>query len=336
MLTWLMQLTLVLPGLLWPEELTRDICFDLPADSLARLIALGQWQNVISEAAWLSQAIQLDRPLPAAALRLLGEGIRPGEHNWLAIDPVHLRLSEHTILLDAPNHLDLSETEDAALRSSLQEIFADWGEIVAPNPGHWHLRLARPLALDTMPLWEAIAQKVDPLLPGGQDGRQWRGLLAEAQPSLHMHAVNRQRELARQASVNSLWLWGAGKLPAAVELPFDHVWADDPVYRGMTILGKRSPMAAMPKFQAESGRVLVKLEQLVPAFGRTDALAWREALLQLESDWFAPLLTALKRGHCRQLQLIATGHHRARRLTVNRLDLLRFWRPKIGLADGLV
>ncbi|MDP5009033.1 MAG: hypothetical protein NWQ13_08650, partial [Glaciimonas sp.] len=52
---------------------------------------------------------------------------------------------------------------------------------------------------------------------------------------------------------------------------------------------------------------------------------WREQLLAMENDWFAPLLQALKNGKLDQISLIFTDNTRMTAMTTTRLSLKKFW-----------
>lgn len=328
-----MHLTLLVPGLLWPREILRDTTFDLPLPALSLLLGRGSHRAGAGEETWLGETFGIDVPLPGAALRLLGDGGNPVLHDWLCLDPVHLRLSERFLLPDDPANLALRADEDAALRASVAPLFAAQGEIVAPRPGHWHLRLTHPVAIETRSLREAIGRPADPSLPGGADGPNWRRLLAEVQPLLHDHAVNQKREADGRPAANSLWPWGAGRLPVRARRAFDRLWLTDPVLCGVAALAGIAVEPVPPRFTIVGGRVMVRLPHLDESLISFDATAWREALKSLEAEWIAPAMAALKSGGLSRLALVATGHDRTLQVTLGRRELRRFWRRPLKLAD---
>ena len=105
-------------------------------------------------------------------------------------------------------------------------------------------------------------------------------------------------------------------------------------------LAARVAARALPADAAEllragagSGVNLILLDQLRAAAQYGDAHGWRQALQQLERDWFAPLLEALRREHVGMLSLDAPGPAGGLSVEVTRGDLPRFWRRLRPLAD---
>jgi hypothetical protein len=333
MLTWAMHLTLLVSGLLWPREILRDTTFDLPLPALSRLLGRGRRTPLAGEEAWLATAFGIDPPLPAAALRLLGDGGKPGGDEWLCLDPVHLRLHEWAVIPDDPATLGLTVEEDAALREAVAPLVADFGELVASAPGRWHLHLNQPAAIETRPLSDAIGRAVEPTLPGGPQGGEWRRLLAEAQPLLHAHPVNRERIKAGRTTINHLWPWGEGRLPDRASRNFDRVLTNDPVLRGLAMLAGCTAAAVPECHDQSNGRTLVKLDQLCAASASLDAMSWRQALAQLETDWFAPAVATARGGVSRRLTFVASGADRAFAVSATGAGLWRFWRRPRSLAE---
>lgn len=344
-----MRLTLFVPGLLLPREILADTVFDLTAPALS--LILGRGRRHEREVGWLAAAFGLDgnAPLPAAALRKVGAGgtaheaspperagLGVGGNDWLCLDPVHFEVRREGIVLADPRRLDLTPDEAVALIEAVQPLFAEPGELSASSPSHWELRLHRPLALETLPLAEAIDRQVDPALPGGPDGREWRRLLAEAQTVLHAHPVNRQRDALGRPTVSSLWPWGQGALPPAARTDFTVVWSADPALAGLSAVAGIPCLAPPDAFQQASGKVLAVIDTLAQAARTFDALAWREALMALERDWLAPALAALKRRECAEVELVGTDASDRRRVAgfaLTRGELRRFWRRPHPLSE---
>ncbi len=328
-----MRLTLCLPGMLLPRQALLDTVSDLELPALAHLLGKARLHRDLPATHYvrIMQRWNLEE-LPAAALRLLGEGGAPGEQPWLCLDPVHLAVDRHGVKLEDPAALALSPAEDAALRTALAPLFADVGELSATAPGHWHLRLAGSCELVTRPLPEAVGQAVDPALPSGRDGAHWRRLLAQAQTALYDHAVNRAREAAGRPAVNSLWPWGEGRLDADLAAPFDALWTTDTVLLGLARASGIAGFEPPRRFETAAGRVVAVLDNLVGPARSLDALAWRDALAGLERDWIAPAVDSMRRGRCDVLHIAAFGPDTSLDIHAGRLELLKFWRRPRPLA----
>lgn len=332
-----MRLTLCIPGLLLPEQALADTARDLPLPALAALLGHGRVARLTSadHYAWLAGSCGWTG-LPAAALRLLGEGGEPTDAAWLCLDPVHLKVHRRGIALDDPAALALDAEDDAWLRAGVAPLFAGFGELSAGAAGHWYLRLHQAEAIETLPLPQAIARDLDPRQPVGADGARWRAALADAQPVLHAHPANQRREAAGKPAINSLWPWGGGVLPSTIEpSPWASIATGDSVIAG---LARRLGALAAPipqRFDTTIDADLIVLDTLAASARSLDAIAWSEAMTQLDADWFAPLAAALRAGRLTSLRIAGFGGDRGLDLEVTRHDLWKFWRRPRGLAEAL-
>ncbi|RTL48789.1 MAG: hypothetical protein EKK46_15430 [Rhodocyclaceae bacterium] len=355
------RLTLLIPGLLWPNPALQDTVFDLPLPALQKLLGRSRIERrTMDEAAWWNTL--LDAPLspltrgaggvamssperqspfnpghesglPAAPLRLLGLDVAPGDDVWLCADPVHLRFDQQTLLLDDPDSLMLSDAECAALVAELAPLLAEFGELHVTANKRWHLRLKVAAPPTPALLTDLIGQPAQALLPEGAEHRPWRRLFNEVQMALHQHPVNLAREAAGQPVVNSLALWGAGRLPqpahGAAAAGFNSIASDQPFHRGLARhLGLTAESATEGYAPYPGHRLAVCPQLLVPTRFR-DAMGWREGLKALEQQWFAPALAALGQGRLQSLHLVGFGvdDHRPTCLTASttRGDNWKFW-----------
>ncbi|CAG4883194.1 protein of unknown function [Georgfuchsia toluolica] len=211
-----MTLTLVIPGLLWPRQVMQDTLYDTDFPALQTLLGKGRWlasTAASAEAWWCAHfGIGLDE-FAAAPLRLHALGKEAGDSTWLCADPVHLEADRHGATLKDPAALHITAEEAAQLHALLAPLFAAVGELVVATPSQWHLRLTTPAPALPAHLYDLVGQSAAASLPQGDSGRRWRQLLNEVQMSLHAHPVNTERELRGQAEINSIALWGGGRLP---------------------------------------------------------------------------------------------------------------------------
>jgi hypothetical protein len=207
---------------------------------------------------------------------------------------------------------------------------------VMARPEQWCLRTAGEGVLESLPPLELAGQQVDAVLPRGADAARWLALMNEIQMVLHEHPLNVERERRGDPSINSVWLWGAGRLPAAAEAPWHSVTADDALAAGLArMAGMRHQ--ALPAGAGQwlegaphEGRHLVVLDSLRAALALGGADSHVERLAALESRWFAPLLEALRGGRIGMVsvQVPDSGHA----YETVRSDLRRFWRRARPLA----
>jgi hypothetical protein len=296
-----LHVELIVPGLLAaPPELR------LPALELL----LARARETAGEAqglhAWLGEAFGIEtEAMPAGALTASEPGF------WLRADPVHLRVMRDRLVLAPVTGLERAEAQ--ALVAALNRHFAGTHEFRAARPGAWVLRTA-PAALDTLSATEMAGRDIDPQLPGGQ----WPALLNEIQMVLHEHPVNE----ARLEPVNSVWLWGAGELPAKAAGPWRSITAEEPVALGLARLAgiaHRAPARSAEDWLAG-----------LPADGRHLVLLEAQHA-ELESSWGAPLLAALMAGRLGMLSLHAPDAGLS--FEVARNDLRRFWRRARAVAS---
>ncbi|HEX5392606.1 MAG TPA: hypothetical protein VFW68_04970 [Rhodocyclaceae bacterium] len=328
------RLTLLIPGLLWPNPALQDTVFDLHLPALQTLLGWSRLsrRSPCDEPGWWRDLAGTD--LPAAPLRLLGLGEK-ADSTWLCADPVHLRFEQSTMVLEDPAKLALDAAESAALYATLAPLIAEFGTLHATTPNQWHLQPKDDAPPCPALLSDLIGQPAKDLLPAGDAYRPWRRLFNEVQMALHDHPVNQAREAAKKPVINSLALWGAGALPAAPAqaAPFDTVLSDDEVHHGIArLLGAQA--AALPeRFTGAQGRTLAACPQLLVPTRLRDAIRWREGLQILEDAWFAPALAALNQGQLRELTLIGLGDGTCLEARSTALDKLKFWRRPRPLTE---
>ena len=229
----------------------------------------------------------LPEPWPVAALtRQLDVGDAPGA-SWVRADPAYVVPDmQGARLMAHGDMLKLDEDDVAALLPALTPLFGEAGLLLdAPVPSRWYLRLAAEASL---PVFDApddtLGDDLFEHLPAGETGRRWRGLLTETQVLLHQHPWNRERTARGQPAINSLWFWGAGIYPQAVNASHAHVRSREPL---LLALAKASGIEANGERQLDT---LVDLRQL-------------RSLAQFSTDVVAPLVAALRRGELDRLLL---------------------------------
>lgn len=329
------MLHIVVPGLLWPKDSVADVLRGLDLPALNTLLGRARCSPSVVRPFeyWLCHVFGVQGgELPIGAIRLLGDGIDPGKEAWLCADPVHLRFSRNTLVIDAAGP-DLAPREAAQLVIALNQQMGEFGKFLAPHPRRWYLQTPRVPRIATHPLSTVTGRAIEPFLPLGEEAREWRRLINDAQVLLHNHPINAERESAGRPTANSLWPWGAGSLPPAVVARVPHVHAENPLALGLAKLA-RIPATPLPKSRDDAiPDSLILLETLYEAAQGLDAAAWRKGMQQLESRWFAPILAALKARRMRGLRMTALGDQAIVKITLDVGDAWQFWRRPRTLAD---
>ncbi len=333
-----MQLHIVVPGLLWPKDSINEITHGLRLPALATLLGRGRSERLpaLPLEHWLGNAFGvLAGEKPFGALRLLGEGLDSRKDAWLCADPVHLRFSRDTLVVGGAAELGLAQAEADQLATELNAQLGAFGELIAPHPQRWYLRLKRPAQLATHALSTVTGRTIEPFLPQGDDAREWRRFINEAQVLLHNHPVNATREAEGRPTANSLWLWGAGALPPGAVAPAAHVHAGHALALGLAKLAgvTASPVPAQPEDAVPQSLTL--LEGLGEAAQSLDAQAWRAGLADMEARWFAPLLAALQARRISGIRLTALGDEATFDVTMGANDMWKRWRRPKSLPDIL-
>jgi hypothetical protein len=288
-----MHCELAIPGLFGGSAEARFAALEL-------LLARGRWARAPARSleAWLGEAFELgEAPFPAGALSLLGCGGDPGEATWARADPTHLRLFRDHFATVPGEAFEVQRDEADALCEALSRHFAAQLEFRACEPRRWCTRLVDDTALND-------------------------ALVNEVQMLLHAHPLNEAREARGELAINSLRFWGAGRVPRSAQCRWQSVAAADPAVRGAARL-------ADTRHRPLPGDAPEWLDRL-PEDGRHLALldARDAALADLERDWFAPLLAALRARRVGMITLHALDGAEEVSFETIRGDLRRFWRTK--------
>jgi hypothetical protein len=274
---------------------------------------------------WLRDAFSLgDRGIPAGALSLIAANRDPGSDSWLRADPVHLRLMRDHVIVVPAEALTISQAEAEAFCASLNQHFAGVMQVHALDPRRWVARLDKEIELDDVPALQSAGRQV-PL------ARVRDVEVTEIQMVLHAHAVNEAREARGEPTVNSLWLWGAGRAGKATSR-WRGVLADEPLAMGLALLTRTRYRSLHPgaaqwlQSAPEDGRHLVVLDALRTPTMLMEVDKYHEALAALEKSWFAPLLAALRAGRIGMITLHVPDGAEAVSFETIRGDLRRFWR----------
>lgn len=336
-----MRCTLVVQGLLdWPSSALAGVARAAPA--LSRLLESDasptREPDALVATACRVCGLAKQQDWPVAPWLARAAGIAVGDAYWLCADPAQFVVGPSDVRLGGLVG-DLDAGDAQVLVAMLNGHFAGDGiRFFAPTPAHWFASAHPPPRMVTRPPEVALGAPMIPYLAAGPDAARWRRWQNELQMLFFEHAVNRRREGDGHVGVDSLWLWGGGRLvPPAAEAA--RIFADGGL---VCTLGRSIGLDCLPLPAAFSA--------LPPA---APCVIWLESkggddpeeLARIERAWMAPFERALHAGLFNTLELILTGRTLALAFRVLRPSRGKRWLARIAsqrassplarlLADG--
>lgn len=325
-----MHLHLLVPGLIWPSIHARGFANTLALPALSRLLGAGHHRVEPAETpeqTWARLFKADTATLADAPLRRWGEAdaLRV-DTPLLCADPSHLHFAGNYLLLTDAGELAITREEADALIAAINAEFSDIGRFEAPTPDRWYLHPTKAPTAQLSRLSAATGRPVVHYLPSNGDALVWQRTMNEIQVVLHNHPINRTREAAGQRTINSVWFWGPGELPASLSAPATHLAVSSPLVRGMARAAGLEPTTPQTFADLPAGDALVELSAVYHPSLYLDLEPWQAALLDLERDWFAPAVAALKAGTLSTLTLTMPDERGGRQITLKRRHLWCFWR----------
>ncbi|WP_229507207.1 hypothetical protein [Pseudoduganella rivuli] len=283
--------------------------------------------RLLPHEAWLMHRINIgstsdNAPLAHAAMRALD--IAPPAGWWFIVHPVHLALARTHMVLGDPRKLHLDDADARALFDAAKPYFDEVGKtLLYGDANTWFMRADDWRTMRTASPDAATGENLADWMPDGPAKREFRQLQNEVQMLWHAHPVTAARELRGLVPVNSFWMWGGSDsmppaLPALAEsacLPWLSVLAT-PALRG----------AGVATVLAHPHDTIAVLGEAMPAGKEADWSSWLMYMQQLEQQWFAPLLEALRSGRLKTLELVLTSRTHTVTYTITKGALRKFWR----------
>jgi hypothetical protein len=329
----------LIPHLFPTKQLLRAAAPDLNLPALQTLLVRGTPQPCPAEGveAALCAALGIERQQdwPLAPITLAADGGEAGDAYWLRADPVHLRVMRDRIVLANGDALSLSREEANALADTIGLHFGDKLRPLPLHPRRWYLRFPMAPHLTTTPLSVAVGRDIDPLLPRGADAMQFRSQLNELQMLLHDHPVNQAREARGELPVNSLWLWGGGGQPVIPTNNPAPIYTRDPEAQALGAFCNTRVHALPAQLDAHLIKTegIILLDALTRSGQYGDACGWREALRELEQNWFVPLRGMLRNIGPQGLRLVDPVNGKTLHLQAR--DAWKIWRRPHRLTSML-
>lgn len=327
-----MQISLLIPYLAPPTEMNLSLLSDLSLPALLTLLARSRHTQIPDNGGMESRLCQYfgigkQTDWPIAPITFLADGGDPADYYWLRADPVHLRATRDQLMLVDSGAFAISQAEAELFAEAFNLHFHDDGYVLYPlRPNRWYLRLNKAPDLTTHSVNSVTGKHINAYLPGGKDALDWHRFYNEIQMLFFSLGINNEREVRGDLTINGLWCWGGGIMPTLQAPSIHKLLANDSDARAMAFA------AGVPNDQLPSNAfdldhsALVILDGLSGAAQYGDYTGWRETILQLEAEWFAPLLKGLKSGKLSSVEIMTSTHTRALTWHIRRKDLLKIWR----------
>lgn len=337
------HLDILVPFGLPPAELAADLFREFSAPALAMLAARSrsgnetapEFSRSLPHETWLARRFALDEQLkrrgspPVGASLMQMHGIPVDAGLWFVVQPVHIHIARDHLVLTDTRQLRLTEKDSLALFDIAKPLFAETGhDLRYGDAGFWFLRADAWGELQTSTPDAASGHNIDIWMPKGPGERDWRKVQNEVQMHWFNHPLNAEREMRGLKPVNSLWLWGGEDVTTdRSPAPYTKSFNLDGWMRAFAqiIPGNDQAASAERLIAARSELNLVVLDNLLEPALSNNWAEWLDRLRALETNWFAPLLDALKSGTIGPVSFILTNDTRISRFTATRSSLRKFW-----------
>ncbi len=256
--------------------------------------------------------------LPAAALLAAISGPVSESTTYCLVSPVDCYADQHTVYV-AKKSIPLTEAAETSLLQMLNAFLAqDNIALQRVGNGLWLFVMSHHTDVQFQDVNSLIGKSMAAALPTGKDAVYWRMVLTECQMLLSQHAVN------QQGHTTSIWFWGNGRYPAALQSSFNAILTDDLLLRAMACSAK-IPVKPLPScwdnvLLENSNNLLI-----------TDLSFHQQSCTDIklfEQQWLTPLLAAVKAGTISTLRLLVGNQVE---YCLNRRHLYYFWRTNKGI-----
>jgi hypothetical protein len=354
------QLTLVLPFALPAPEFASDLARALEAPALAALLSRTSSHilvpahpaaRTLPHELWLAQTLGLlhgGQPgFAAAAMR--GYGLEPGAGTWFIVNPAHIDIARSHLSMADPRHLGLAEDDSRALFEAARPSFEDAGYALEyGDAATWFMRADDWADMDTASPDAALGMNLTDWMPTGPRALAYRKLQNEVQMVWFTHPANASREARRLPTVNAFWPWSRTKVTAAASreavvpahgsAPPRGTHAEKPKSQGLpaiaafetegwlTALATRKLSTLSEITGSATQDTLLICGNVATAAISADWHGWLQQMQRLESELFAPALSALMRGEIKHLRLVLSHRAAHAEFTTTALAQRKFWR----------
>jgi hypothetical protein len=227
----------------------------------------------------------------------LTQATQSPETNWACAQLVHIHATRDHLVLTDPSILNIQVDEEAALRSSIQDLLNELApKGLFPSNSYWIFEAERFKSLQTHSPALAIGRNIDIWMPKDTlikgVAKQWRQIQNEIQMIWHDHPVNESRVNRGELPINSIWLFGIGPLSAVTPHPLienlKHFSSQQSVRHGLMDYLKKDyfPLSEiLTSKKSLSDQLLIDAHDLSASAWDTQwQMLWRDCLDKLYSE----------------------------------------------------
>ena len=299
------------------------------SSALSRLIAKAGVTSIAMplEALICKQSgVEEANDFPIAAISAAADGLNVDDMYWLRADPVHFVMQRDCYSLGDSEPLLLESEHAMLMLDSLNKHFKQDGLLFyIGKSGAWYVSADKTTELKTTLPSVAVDKNVHQFMPQGNHAAKWKAILNEVQMLLHDHPANELRESNGDVIVNSIWLSGGGVMPLFRNMAndVDLMIANEVLNQGLAKWANK-PFQTLP----------TSLDVLFKSNIQHARLLLPKAI-QLDSTWFEPLLSALKKKKIEQLTLNLGYFERTIVVVLKPNDTYKFWRKSKAMLNFL-
>jgi hypothetical protein len=329
------QITLVLPFALPAPEFATELVRALQAPSLAALLSRTsafrrfpdqQTARALPHETWLARTLGLEQygqpGFAVAAMR--GFGLDPGTGAWFIVNPAHIEIARSHLMMPDLRRLALADADSRALFESARPYVEESGHQLAyGDASTWFLRADDWAGMDTATPDAAVGLNLTDCMPAGPHALAFRKLQNEIQMLWYTHPANAGRETRRQNPVNAFWLWGGAAAQPVASSPLHIATFETPGW--LSALGQDQLTTLNQAASTRADTLLICGNVAAPALA-ADWAGWLHEMQRLETELFAPLLSALAQGRIDRLTLVLSNRTSHTELTTTAMAQRKFWR----------
>ena len=223
----------------------------------------------------------------------------PDRHKYLLFRPVHLKADMYNAFVIPIEDSQTNLNDIALLIKDLSDYFEVDCDIRAMAEGNWLMRLKLCDPPRHFPHYlSIIGRKANPYTEQSKHLLPWYQLVNEMQMYLHQHEINQNRLQSGLLTINSLWFWGAGSLPARSNTGISWNCDDELLTQFAQSSGiEVADISSLETCSFKQERVIAELSLLKAM--KTESEENLQPLLQrVEERLLKPLVSAVSKQKC--------------------------------------